>query len=108
MDRFDLMCGVNGQEAAGELNLDAGLFASLRNQSVANGMTLDLVRQYLQHSCETRYTPLSPGLCVDYIIGLYRLDRVRSDRERMVRLSYFMSEYELSRLIWTSRLEVFD
>lgn len=85
------MCGINGQEATLEMYAKLLGFAAMRNQTIDNGLSLDLAKQFLQSTCSSSYAPMSPGLCVEHIVGLYRLDRTRSDKERARRLSYFMS-----------------
>ena len=78
---------MNGQEAAVELSFELGAFAAASNRSIANGVSLQLAKDYLRVKCSS-LTPQSVELCVNFLISTYRLDRIRSDKERGVRLSY--------------------
>ena len=80
---------MNGQEGNLELRFDLGTFAFLRGESIENGVSLELTKDYLKHKCAA-LTPFSVELCVDFIINTYRLDRTRSDKHRAVRLSYYL------------------
>lgn len=104
--RFDLLSGMNGQEGATQLLFDLGGFAATKNKTIANGVSMELARDFLRSRCASMLTPLSPDLCAEFVIKTYRLEYTRSDRDRAVRLADFIginhTKLQLSKLVQPS------
>ena len=60
------------------------------NQSLNDGMTLDYLEKLLKGVICAQTTPLSVGLCADYIISLYKLDSAFDDKERARRFTQYI------------------
>jgi len=66
------------------------MYARDRNISLADGVTMAFIQDYLTEKCDIWFTPYSIELCVDFIIQTYRLDTAAGDKERAVRLVEFL------------------
>ena len=90
--RFDLMCGVNGQEGVTQMYFSVGGFAAMKNETIENGVSLDLAKEFLHFMCSTQYSKQAPQLCVEHIVYTYRLDKAKNDIQRARRLSFFLGK----------------
>ena len=91
--RFDLMAGFNGQE--GGLFMSLVLFPMLqaRNESIDDGCSMEMAKDFLTQYCIMTYTDQAAELCADYIIRLYGLDEAVDRRDRIIRLSLFTGRF---------------
>jgi hypothetical protein len=70
-----------------------------RNESVDEGCSLDMVRDYLQLECSYLYTSSAPELCAEFIIELYGLDKASDGRDRIISLIDFTGKYNISIIV---------
>ncbi|KAF6027311.1 hypothetical protein EB796_014378 [Bugula neritina] len=89
-EKYDLLIGFNEQEGLAVYYFDAVMYARDRNISLADGVTMAFIQDYLTEKCDIWFTPYSIELCVDFIIQTYRLDTAAGDKERAVMYIYFL------------------
>lgn len=93
--RFDLMAGFNGQEGGGFFSYEIAPMIMARNESLDDGCSMEMVKDYLHQHCVLKYTTQAPELCVDFIISLYGLDQAVDERDRAIRLTNMAGNVKL-------------
>ena len=89
--RFDLMSGMNGEEGNFMLVFD---FPMVVGKNITDeDISVDDIRNYLEHKCGSMLTKYSPELCAQYVITTYNIDEAGIDtNERIRRTRDFTSE----------------
>lgn len=91
-DRFDLLAGVNDEDANIMLAIDTGMYAMMSQRSIEQGVSMDFAREYLTFECPHWFTPFSPELCADFVISNYGLETAANDKDRALRLRDFLGK----------------
>ena len=86
--RFDQLIGFNADEATSVV-VELVPFIPPTDQEIENGFSLDYIRKIVSEGYCLSTTPLSAGLCTEYVISLYALDSTNDDEERARRFTKF-------------------
>ena len=82
----DLLAGFNGQE--GGLYLTGNILGiQIQTHKIVTGFTVEMAQLTLAPFCQL-YTPMSVGLCVEFIMDTYGITTAPDDQERGTRISY--------------------
>ena len=85
------MSGMNGEEGNFMLVFD---FPMVVGKNITDDdISVDDIRNYLEHRCGSMLTKYSPELCAQYVITTYNIDEAGIDaNERIRRTRDFTSE----------------
>lgn len=91
--RFDQIIGFNADEG-NIIVIEFGLSSDPpTDQDINEGLSLDYVSRLVRDRLCTQTTPLSVGLCLDYVMDLYGLNSTDDDKERARRYTQFAGRF---------------
>lgn len=88
-----MIAGYNENEAASlTLTYTLGPFLAKINQSLSDGISLQVATDYLRYVCSNSYTVEAAELCTVHLVNLYGLSRVTDNKIRLLQVIKQISE----------------